>query len=414
MIMLNRVLRDDFQDDRERVEALNKLNLDLEELEFEFKPLMELLAKSSGMSVSFINILDQASQWSAVRYGSEIVHTPIEDSVCQYTVLQDEPLEIMNLSRDLRFKDKDYVKDEPNLNYYYGVPLRVNNDTAIGSLCVLHEGSRPLSTLHKEMIGLVAAQVVRRLQSLGHRVGLEAKLKAHKATLRNINHDSRNQLSIIISSADLLREINEVTDEMQLELFKAINQSSVTVLEMLTDYTESLKKEAIYKPVTGNELKRRLKKYYGGQASTKGIQLEFHVLEGDVDFSMPVVKVMQAIGNAMMNAIKFTRPEGFINVKIRPKTLKGLRVPTYLEIQVSDSGIGMSSEDLESVRNGMLPRLREGTKGEPTHGLGLRIIQESLNEANGTMTIDSLEGVGTTIKFEFPCEVVGDYIPEED
>jgi GAF domain-containing protein len=47
------------------------------------------------------------------------------------------PFEINDLSADGRFKDKFYVTDNPNLRYYYGLPLQTDGGNNIGALCVL-------------------------------------------------------------------------------------------------------------------------------------------------------------------------------------------------------------------------------------------------------------------------------------
>ncbi|WP_198597312.1 GAF domain-containing protein [Gracilimonas amylolytica] len=110
--------------DREydRIMELSELDLDYSNLNSQFKDLTKLAAKVAGTDISLINLIDTFTQWSIAHYGLPVEQLPRENSVCQYTIMDDKPLEIKDLSSDDRFKTFDYVTQDPNLRYYYGVP----------------------------------------------------------------------------------------------------------------------------------------------------------------------------------------------------------------------------------------------------------------------------------------------------
>src|SRR6056297_747094 len=150
----------------ERLTELSELDLDYTNLEENLEDLTQLAARIVGTEVSLINLIDSYTQWSVADYGMDIQQAPREESVCQYTILEDDSLEIKDLSKDERFKRKSYVENDPNLRYYYGVPLETSGGAHIGALCVLDTEPKDVAPEDKELLKMIAKQVVRRLEAL--------------------------------------------------------------------------------------------------------------------------------------------------------------------------------------------------------------------------------------------------------
>jgi GAF domain-containing protein len=117
----------------DRIITLADLDLYYTGYQDDFKDLAKLAAKVTGTNISLVNLVDTFTQWTL----SNIAQMPREDSVCQYTIMENDHFEVENLATDERFKDKFYVADDPNLRYYYGVPLKTEEGGNIGALCVL-------------------------------------------------------------------------------------------------------------------------------------------------------------------------------------------------------------------------------------------------------------------------------------
>lgn len=62
-------------------------------------------------------------------------------------------------------KDKFYVKDEPHLKYYFGIPLKTDQGNNIGALCVLDRQEKELTPEKIELLKIVADEIVTRLES---------------------------------------------------------------------------------------------------------------------------------------------------------------------------------------------------------------------------------------------------------
>jgi signal transduction histidine kinase len=108
------------------------------------------------------------------------------------------------------------------------------------------------------------------------------------------------------------------------------------------------------------------------------------------------VRIQQALLNVMSNAIKFTPPGGTI-------TLAALTTADGLTLTVTDTGIGMSDEDLSTALapfgqvDGRLSRKYEGA------GLGLPLAKQLIELHGGTLAIKSTPASGTSVTLTLPA-----------
>jgi signal transduction histidine kinase len=96
--------------------------------------------------------------------------------------------------------------------------------------------------------------------------------------------------------------------------------------------------------------------------------------------------------NLISNAIKFTPTGGTILVKARQQN-------DFISISVIDSGIGMTKEQVEALFNIEKTYTTNGTNGEKGSGLGLVLCKEFVERNNGTITVESQIGKGSTFSF---------------
>lgn len=106
--------------------------------------------------------------------------------------------------------------------------------------------------------------------------------------------------------------------------------------------------------------------------------------------------INSVLRNLLSNAVKFTPKNGKIAITTR------LSGNSFVEIKISDNGIGMSEQ-----LTGKLFKIeekvgRKGTEGEESTGLGLLLCKEFVNKNDGDIWVESFEGVGTTFTFTVP------------
>lgn len=98
----------------------------------------------------------------------------------------------------------------------------------------------------------------------------------------------------------------------------------------------------------------------------------------------------EALRIFMDNAIKYTPSGGII-------TIGSIRIEGYVEISISDSGIGISNEDLPNIFNRFYRADKSRTKDTGGTGLGLSIAKWIIMTHKGTIRVESREGFGTKI-----------------
>jgi signal transduction histidine kinase len=97
------------------------------------------------------------------------------------------------------------------------------------------------------------------------------------------------------------------------------------------------------------------------------------------------------VRNLVTNAIKFTPMGGFIR-------LVSYQEDDLMELQIKDSGLGMSAEQVAKLFT--TPEVRSGTYGEKGTGLGLRLCRDMLERQGGHLHIQSWEGQGTSVRIQ--------------
>jgi GAF domain-containing protein len=112
--------------------------------------------------VALVSLITADRQWFKARHGIDISETPVDQSVCAYTIASGRILVIPDLARDPRTKENPMVADRPFMRFYAGAPLQTAEGEALGSLCVIdyaprHGGLTQLQTMSLE---LLANQVV--------------------------------------------------------------------------------------------------------------------------------------------------------------------------------------------------------------------------------------------------------------
>ncbi|MDZ7681918.1 MAG: GAF domain-containing sensor histidine kinase [Fodinibius sp.] len=377
----------------ERLIELSELDLDYTNLEDNLEDLTQLAARIVGTQVSLVNLIDSYTQWSVADYGIDIQQSPREDSICQYTILEEDSLEIKDLSKDERFKEKNYVKNEPSLRYYYGVPLETSGGANIGALCVLDTESKDIAPEDKELLKMIARQVVRRLEALKKIKELEERVENLNQKKRKISHDLRNPLSGIVGLADIMEdEVKNDRVKEVLELAEMIKKGGTSLLELVEEIMDQdengqEKHEPGKNEFSCQSFADKLKEMYQPQAKSKGVNLNINAKDSADDVFFPKSKLLQIVGNLITNSIKFTDEDGSVDVQITVNRTNDDSDSNELFIMVEDTGVGMEEEKVQEILQGQASS-EGGTKGEKGYGFGMSLVKHLVDKAEGTMQIE--------------------------
>jgi signal transduction histidine kinase len=127
----------------------------------------------------------------------------------------------------------------------------------------------------------------------------------------------------------------------------------------------------------------------------KGVTLITHFKE-----PLPIIKadaneINRVFTNLISNAIKYNKDKGKIDISISHSG-------SYALIQISDSGIGMKTEEKNRLFQEFYRAKNEKTRGISGTGLGLSIVKKIVESYYGKIEVESEYGSGTTFKIHFP------------
>lgn len=160
--------------ERTRLNELHSYYILEKDIHEELEGLTKLASKICNTPISLINLLDEEHQITKSSQGWDINKITKESSFCQYTILDDQPMIIQNAKEDDRFKDSPFVKSDPHIRFYAGIPL-ISNGQNIGAICVIDKKPRTLSENQREMLDILARETVSRLELIKNKKKLEEK-----------------------------------------------------------------------------------------------------------------------------------------------------------------------------------------------------------------------------------------------
>ena len=132
-------------------------------------------------------------------------------------------------------------------------------------------------------------------------------------------------------------------------------------------------------------------------ADKKGIAIGITV-PSDLEVYADGNLLASILRNLVTNAVKFTPKGGNINITA------GSIIKGFVEVSITDTGIGMTKNIVENLFNLDVNTSRRGTDGELSTGLGLTICKDFVEKHGGKLKVDSEPGKGSTFSFTIPSD----------
>ncbi|AXB03619.2 response regulator [Aeromonas caviae] len=240
---------------------------------------------------------------------------------------------------------------------------------------------------------------IRREQELARaRDDAETANRAKSQFLAMMTHEIRSPMNAVLGMLDLLQHGRLDTPQQTL-IGHATHSAHLlqTIIDDVLDFSkiESHTLTLHCEPFQPAELCRALVEPLQAQASAKGITLHWHLdetlperLQGDA------VRLSQVIGNLLGNAVKFTSV-GSVRLALTWEEEK-------LGVMVSDTGIGISTEDQALLFEPFYQVDSSATRRFSGSGLGLAICRRLVQLMGGDICVQSTPGLGSCFWFELP------------
>lgn len=227
--------------------------------------------------------------------------------------------------------------------------------------------------------------------------------QAKSQFLANMSHELRTPLNAILGFSEVLREqmLGPVGQPKYIEYARDIHSSGSHLLDLINDILDLSKLEAgkfelRETNVSLADIAQQCVALVRQRAQKSGITLDVDVSDDLPAFRGDERGVRQVLLNLLSNAVKFTLAGGRVVVTASWNEEKGFA------ISVSDTGIGMSQEEVEIALtpfgqvDSHLARQHQGT------GLGLPLAQSLVRLHGGDIVVSSIQGEGTTVLVRFP------------
>lgn len=228
---------------------------------------------------------------------------------------------------------------------------------------------------------------------------LKEALGEKNRLLSVIAHDLKNPMFAIVGTLNNWLEKDKIEDKKTIE---NVHESAValqTEMIKLLNWARSDVKEITFKPQntnlegsTNNVIQLIL-----SLINEKKLNMTLHFeLKNYAFVDARMIEIV--VRNLLVNAIKFTPEGGEIKINARQDEKN-------IELTITDSGVGMTSKQIENILNGEKSESTLGTKKEKGYGIGINLCREYLLKNNCKLDIESKKGEGTTITILLPTSV---------
>jgi two-component system sensor histidine kinase EvgS len=265
----------------------------------------------------------------------------------------------------------------------------------------------PIRYARKEALLSIGVDLIERLEM--EQALIEAKERADAANrsksefLANMSHEIRTPMNSIIGFTELLDE--QLSEPRLRSYVKTIHNASYSLLTLINDILDLSKIEAgklriEKRPTDLFRLSDEIGAIFMMSVRNKGLDLIVDV-DPDLPDSLLIdqVRLRQVLVNLIGNAVKFT-DHGYIRLSIHASQRDTSQERLDLEISIVDTGIGIPADQLKRIFEEFEQKEGQDDRRFGGSGLGLSISKRLTEMMNGRLTVQSVQGKGSTFNVQ--------------
>ena len=224
---------------------------------------------------------------------------------------------------------------------------------------------------------------------------LEEATQAKLLFFTNISHEFKTPLSLILGPVQTLLAHNSLPKEEQ-DLLFLIKKNSNRLLHLISEVIEfrSYENNKMQMYFTKGNLKSfltELNSFFTDRIKQKKLNFQFVAEDTSFEMAFDKEKVEKIYFNLLSNALKFTPQEGRISVSLEKQG-------EYAALRVFNSGSYIPKDKQNEVFEHFY-KINPDSEGS---GIGLALVQALVASHNGTISVESTEGEGTTFLIRLP------------
>jgi len=323
-----------------------------------------------------------------------------------------QPAWISDLTKDNNFPRAAFAA-KAGLRGAFGFPILLKNEILGIIECFSDRVQAPDEDL-LQMMAAIGSQIGQFIERKRVELEREQLLERERAAreeaeaanrikdkfLAVLSHELRSPLNPILGWTKLLRSrsLNEEVTDRALETIERNAKIQTQLIDDLLDVSRILQGKMVLNVCSVNleDIIEAALETVQFAAKAKDIQLQT-VLAGDVgQIAGDPVRLQQVVWNLLSNAVKFTHPTGRVVVRLE-------RVGSYAQIQVKDTGQGISPDFLPYIFDYFRQADNTTTRKFGGLGLGLAIVRNLIELHGGSIEAESPgEGLGSTFTVRLP------------
>nr|WP_255645358.1 ATP-binding protein [Actinoplanes polyasparticus] len=311
--------------------------------EEDFDDIALLASQICGTPVGLVSLVDRDRQWLKAKVGTELEAMPRDLSFCAHTITSHELLEVPDAQEDGRFADNPGV-GPLGIRFYAGAPVVLDGTYSVGTVCVVDREPRVLTSPQR-----------RALRSLARHASVQLELRRYARHAGEI--------------ADQMRQVDRMKDSF----LATVSHELRTPLSTIRGYLEML-----------------LEDDFDAETSRRFLS----VMSRNSDRLLRLIDELLLLNHLLVNAIKFTQPDGEITVD---STAEG-----EPELLITDTGVGIAAEELPHVFDRFYRCTAAEVMAAQGPGLGLAIVKSIVEAHHGSVHVQSEPGEGTTVRLTLP------------
>lgn len=370
-----------------------------------FDSITEAVARLTNTPIVLVSLIDESRQWFKSTFGIEAKETSRSIAFCNHAIQQDAVYIIEDALNDPRYRENPLVTEEPNIRFYAGAPLKMQEGVNIGTLCVIDNKPRKINEDEIKLLESFSSAISNHLASRKALLKLSDRY-AEELFNKNmmekyfsfVTHELKTPLGVILGNLELIKEgycgdISPDTSESveaSLEHVNKIIRQVNTLLDIQRQRTNIgnfkfnlTNLDSVLESACSN---------IKGFLPQKNVTIDLNI-EENIVITADADHLVHAIENLLSNAIKFSPENSTVE-------LSATENAGQVTIKVSDKGKGIEEELKPIIFNKYIKgQSRDGVTGS---GIGLAIAKDIVEAHNGNISFHPNKGGGTSFIITLP------------